>query len=350
MPQAYAGTWYVLVYGDTISTPGNYGLQVTTSGMFLTSVTPNYHGASADAVLTLSGAGFDPTTVVSLVSSNGTAYSNNLVSVDSFTQITATVPSNSVPPGRYTVRLSQPDGDLSELVDAFEMQATAVAKLELKLIVPSAIGRHATATFFVEYANTGNAAIPAPIIVLHGTEQAFLTLKHNIVTQGFWTSAQPEGFSDTIQFLAQGDTPGFLQPGESKRVPVYYAGLKAPWSWRPTTEFRLGWLPADASLVGAIGGFQQVNPDDYTIDWAALRVGMRPASIDTGAWDIIWANFVEGAGNTWFDYVRMLAHRAYYLSRNSPIAMETALCVGPIHPHGAACASPADGDNRGHTC
>ena len=318
---AYAGTWYILVYGDTIITPSDFSLEVTTPGMYVNSVSPDSCGSSADSVLTLTGAGFDSSTTVAFISTNGVAYSNCLISIDSFTQLTVTIHSNSVPPGLYTVRVSQTDGDISSLTNALTVEANAQGVLETRLIVPSSLGRHATATLFVEYANTGNAAMPAPLLVLSGTERPFLTLHNNIVTEGFWTSAQPAGFSDKVQFLASGSTPGILQPGETVRVPVYYAGLQQPWSWNPTTSFSLGWLPTDFSQVPVVNGVQIVNPNNYIVDWASLKSGMRPASIDAGAWDIIWANFTADAGSTWFNYVQMLARRAFYLSRNTPIPL-----------------------------
>ena len=61
--------------------------------------------------------------------------------------------------------------------------------------------------------------MPAPLLVLaptqSGNEGAFLTLDSSLVAQGLWTSATPDGFSHSIQFLGSGQTPGTLLPGES---------------------------------------------------------------------------------------------------------------------------------------
>jgi hypothetical protein len=245
----------------------------------------------------------------------------------------------------HTVRLSQPDGDVSELADDFEMQPEAQAKLEMRLTVPSALGRHATATFILEYANTGNAAMPAPLLVLKGSERPFLTLHNNIVTEGFWTSAQPAGFSDSVQFLGSGSSPGILQPGESRRVPIYYAGLQTPWTWNPTVQFCTGVLPASRDLhfepnynaacdsllgppMAPAGGSLKsaksadaqaehgsASPFDLSVDWPTLKQQMRPPSISPEAWDILWANFISQVGTTWYDYTRMLDANLAYLGR-----------------------------------
>ena len=305
VPSAYSGNWYALVYGDSISTPGGFTVQATTSGMFLTSVTPDRHGNSADAILTLTGAGFDPTSIVSLVSSNGVAYANNVVSVDSFTQITASIPSNSVPPGLYTVRVSQPDGDVSSLTNAFTLQPGAEAKLETRVIVPAQVGYHALATIWVEYQNSGNAAMPSPLLELGATQNgqpgAWLTLTDHRLVQGFWTSATPEGFAHSVQFLASGAIPGLLQPGESGRVPVYYAGWQEPWDRSyPPIYFNLGVLTADNTNF---------------VDWAALKDNMRPSSLTAEQWEPVFWNLVQQTGLTWGDYVKMLNDNARYLYR-----------------------------------
>jgi hypothetical protein len=70
--------------------------------------------------------------------------------------------------------------------------------------------------------------MPAPLLIVAGHQndqsQALLTLDKSRLSQGFWTSAVPEGFSNTVKMLGSGAIPGILQPGESGRIPVYYAG------------------------------------------------------------------------------------------------------------------------------
>jgi hypothetical protein len=243
------------------------------------------------------GAGFEPGVTVSLVASDGVTYSNALVEVQSATRLTASYAAGAVPPGLYSVQVAKPGGDADTLLNALEIVSGGMPKLETRLIVPGTVGRHALATLYVEYANTGDAPMPAPLLVVHGTERPFLTLQQQLLTQGFWTSARPEGFSETVQLLASGTSPGLLQPGESFQVPVYFAGLQQPWSWNANVEFTLGVLTAD-------------NSDPA--DWSSLKGGMKPASISAEAWDSIWASFVRQVGTTWGDYVKMLDDNAAY--------------------------------------
>src|SRR5206468_11288682 len=70
-------------------------------------------------------------------------------------------------------------------------------------------------------------------------QKALLTLAPSLVKEGLWSSTTvPAGFSNTIQILATGGTPGLLQPGESIQVPIYYAGWQVPWDIPAYPNFR----------------------------------------------------------------------------------------------------------------
>jgi len=303
VPTAAPGSWYVLVYSESVQSPGPFSLLASTSTIFLTGITPDHAGSAADSTLTLTGAGFDRTTRVSLVASDGTTYDASAVAVDLPTQITATFRAGAVPPGLYSVRAQQPGGDMSVLPNAFRVVAGGQPHLNTDIVVPSFIGNHIVATIYVDYSNTGNVAMPAPLLVFKPTRDgrlgAILTLDQSRVYDGFWTSALPDGFSNTIQILASGATAGVLQPGESVRVPVYYAGWQQPWNGS-TINFDLQVL---------------TNDDSRTIDWDALKDGLRPPSINAQAWDPIYANLISLTGNTWGAYVSMLDNNASYLGR-----------------------------------
>jgi len=305
VPMAYAGTWYILVYGSYVSTVSNYTLLATTGDVMLAGVTPVRYGISNASVLTLTGAGFDTTTNVALVNGNGTVRTASVISVDSFTQITATFNLTDLTTGLYTLRASSLGGGTSELTNAFEILPAGEAKLETNLILPSQMGYHMPATIYIEYENTGNESMPAPIISLtatqNGREGAFLTLDPTLMGNGFWTSAEPAGFSHSIQVLASGATPGVLQPGESGRVPVYYAGWQQPWDWKyPPLMFGLGVVTSDDTTV---------------INWDEQKDLMKPGTMNAEAWDALFANFVAIAGDTWGDYVKMIDDNAIYLGQ-----------------------------------
>ncbi len=304
VPAATSGTWYVMVYGASVSGEGDFTLEAIFSQLKITGVVPNSNPSTTEAVLAISGAGFYGAMAVELVAADATAYPGDAVEIDSFSQITATFAADSVPAGVYSIRISR-GGDSDTLANAFEVLSAGEAKLETDLIVPSQLGYHGTATIYVEYRNAGNASMPAPLLVLtatqNGREAAFLTLQAVRLMEGFWTSAEPEGFSHSIQILASGEVPGVLQPGESFRVPVYYAGWQQPWNFSyPPFHFSLGVLKTD---------------DTTPVNWSELKSEMKPSSMSSEAWDATWATLVAQLGNTWGDYVKMLGDNARYLGR-----------------------------------
>ena len=305
MSCATVGSWYVLVFGDDIHTPGTFTLRASSANILLLSVTPNRGGRNLENTLTLGGAGFDASCSVALLAGDGTAYPATRRDVDSFTQVTATFAPGTLPVGAYSVRVAQTGGAVSTLSNTFTVLEVGEARLATAPIVPATMGYHAVATAYAEYRNDGEVAMPAPLLVLtaeqNGRAGAFLSLSPNRLVEGFWTSADPEGFSHSVQILASGQTPGVLQPGESVRVPVYYAGWQQPWDMEyPGVEWKLGVLKSD---------------DTTPVDWAALKDSMKPASISVEAWDALWPAFTAQVGTTWGDYARMLADNAAYLGR-----------------------------------
>jgi len=52
-----------------------------------------------------------------------------------------------------------------------------------------------------------------------------MTLNPALKTSLTHASTPPAGYSQSIEILASGATPGLLAPGESVRVPVYTVGL-----------------------------------------------------------------------------------------------------------------------------
>ena len=135
-----------------------------------------------------------------------------------------------------------------------------------------------------------------------------------------------DGFSDTVQILGSGATPGLLQPGEHMRVPVYYVGLAPPYtSLDLQVDFNLTTLaPNNASAI----------------DWSLLQNELRPPGIGVDAWGTVFANLTTHVGSTWGDYVKMLADNAQYLGRLGQrvvdvsqlwsFEMQQAIGLGPI--------------------
>ncbi len=173
-----------------------------------------------------------------------------------------------------------------------------------KVVVPNPVTSDAASTVYVDYSNTGKVAVPAPILVLtasQGSSQGgFLSLDPTLAGLGYNANATPAGFSNTVQFLASGATPGMLEPGETIQVPVYYAGWLSS-QWNPN-------LPVNFSLT-------EVGTDDSDpIDWSTVASGLQLGSINDTAWDAISPILATNIGSTWGQYVQTLDNDASYLA------------------------------------
>ena len=307
VPTANAGTWYVLVYGESIpSASGSFTVQAASNDVFLSGSPTFARDAAGNTVLTVNGAGFNGGSVISLIGGNGTVYSAISSSPDLPTQMTATFATATLPVGTYSVKVTQANGFTAQLPSSVFIQRGS-PMLTTSIEVPNPIGRHVAATLYVNYANTGTAPMPAPLLVLgaknpSGLEGAFLTLDASLQSAGFWTSANPAGYSQSVQILASGATPGVLAPGESIRVPVYYAGwITTQWDGvNPYLNFSLKAIETDNATA---------------VYWPSKEALMQPANISAAAWHIMFANLFPQLGNSAGGYVQMLDNQASYLGR-----------------------------------
>ncbi|MBX3440753.1 MAG: RHS repeat protein, partial [Planctomycetaceae bacterium] len=241
-------------------------------------------------------------------SAGGVPLTAQTVSLDSTTRITATFNLNGIPVGSYSLRVSLPSGATATRPNAFTVEPEGQPNLVTRLIMPPVLGRfNAQSTIYVEYANTGNAAMAAPILTVRsadpdGSDKPLLSLDSRVLTTAAWSNVTPPiGFGDSVQLYANGSTPGVLQPGERIQVPIYFAGLARPW------DLTDGIIELEIRISSA--------NDSTPIDWSVLLPTLRPAWIRDDAWAGVGANLRAQIGSTWGEYIQMLSQNAAYLSR-----------------------------------
>ena len=280
----------------------------------LAAVTPSYFSAGSTATITLTGAGFDQATSVALIPAVGpsTKYTPTNVSLDSFTQLTATFNLSLVPEGLYSVIVTRADGTSSELTAAFTVTSPAAGHLVTQLILPSAMGRHISSTIYVEYSNTGGQALPAP-------------LSGAVRTTG--DRRRPNDHQPAVTH-AQSRAPGFglLDFGCACRLLANrsdprdrYGGPGLARAGR--IDHRPGLLRRDgaalelqrAELRLCLAGLR--TGDRTTLNWSSLQSSLQPSGMPTAAWDAIYAGLTSQIGDTWGDYVQMLDDNAAYLGQ-----------------------------------
>ena len=112
VPSAAPGTWYILVRGVG-PVASSFTIAATGTPIQLTAVTPSrarrHHGHAG-----LDGLGIQRHDTVSLLPA-GSPHAASSVTLDTFTQLTATFDLTSVPQGVYSVVVNNPGGSTSEL-------------------------------------------------------------------------------------------------------------------------------------------------------------------------------------------------------------------------------------------
>ena len=326
---ARPGTYYVLAYDDFVQADGTYSLAAQSAPFIVTGMTPTTAGNGFDTTLKFTGAflvsqqapqsgpgvsNIDNQPTLQFIGSGGIAfpaapipiYSTAALDSTGLPIVAATLPAHILPAGDYSVRITDKNGYSVTVPTTFKVVDGGVAVLHTEVIVPNPVGYHISSTIYVKYSNDGNAAMPAPLLVVtafqKGLEGAFLTLDPTLVTDGFYTDTNPAGYSQEVQFLASGATPGILQPGETVTVPVYYGGwLHSQWDFsRPPITFVVEQLDTSST-----------DP----IDWPSLKDGLRPGYISADAWNAVFANFVANVGDTVASYQAALDADATYLGQ-----------------------------------
>ena len=293
------GTYYVLAYARTVEgaqTP--YEILADTTDLRLAMVSPAIQGNGADAIFIVEGVGFDAATSFALVTEGGTAYDAATVKVLSSQQLTATFAEGTLPAGWYAARVSGDAGETSERAHTVQILDGGNSLLTVNVAVPVLMGYHLPTTVTVEYANLGDVAMPAPLLVLtaeqNGERRPILTLNPALAGQWFAVADMPEGFDTSVHILADGRLPGILLPGERVSIEVYYGGWLVPWDFHyPPFQFMVS-----------------QTSQDQPIDWDAVRQEILP----DGANPYVWSQFIERVGQTWGDYQQAIRETAQRLA------------------------------------
>jgi hypothetical protein len=305
IPGTQAGTYYIFAYGSSIpdTGPSTFSIKAEYLPMEIYSVDPNkgWNASPFAIAVTISGSRFREGAAV-LLRREGQADVNSVETtfVDTATML-ATFDLSGVAAGSWDLLVINPD--LETVSSSFAVAEGGSGRLETRLILPSALAANRRAVLWIEYTNVGWGPMLAPLLKLHGSQNALLTVDPSLDGRGLRTYDPPPGLTDTVQVLALGSGPdvGVLNPGDSGQIPVYYRGLTFPLDWSlPPIEFDLGILTADNSTP---------------IDWAEVESQMCPCHEDPNVWDEAFLQLQAQIGTTWGDYVAALADNARIRAR-----------------------------------
>jgi uncharacterized repeat protein (TIGR01451 family) len=176
--------------------------------------------------------------------------------------------------GLYDVTVIWPDITQDSLAGAFEITSSGIGpRLEAHLIAPEAVRFGRKSTVWLEYENTGDADMPAPLFTIKGNCQLSLNNK------------EIEGEMAQVLGIGNSVVPGILGVGESRRIPVYFV----------------------VPFYGNANFTLSVTRDsDQAIDWPAQKDLMKPPYMDQWEWDALWPDLIARLGDTWTQYLEVL--------------------------------------------
>ena len=293
---------YIMLKTRTNSTAQQYSydLIVQSVPLSISAVSGAMQGNTDNSVFDIRGVDLTPDTKAYLMSADGEKF-EAVVSFVNTNRIIATVSAGTLAAGKYTLFISngeetvQSDSDITIISDA-------KPEFDITYTMDPYINWNNTATMEITYANTGNAAMDAPLVIIHpyrndGKDGAFLTFDKSIVKRGFWTSTKPVGFEYSLSFLATGSMPGTLEANSGTQTQkVYYAGWKTPW---PSIDITIDWNLSciTSESTEALDWNDVFSNSDYSDSYQQTLVN----------------SFNTSVGNTWGSYVKMLNQNLRYI-------------------------------------
>jgi RHS repeat-associated protein len=281
VPSTRAGTYYIMAYASEGSSA--FSLEASVLEFSIQDIAPVQGSNQGQVTVTLEGAKFPVNGEVSLLAEDGSTLltASRVWWVDSST-LWATFDLRGVATGVYDIRI-EGDGQMTQASDAFTVNDKPAGELKIDLQVPSSLRPSSNGTVVIEYVNDGDTDIVAPLIGLTADYASFKA-----------PDASTFG-GNSLQFYAinREGPAGILTPGARGSIQVAFM-----------PSIGDGRVSFSAFAVGG----------DIPIDWEALQDAYRPAHVEADAWDVLWEEFKTSIGDTFTDYMAVMADNASHLS------------------------------------
>ena len=283
IPSTRGGTYYVLVYGDNVTSGApSYSIVADTLEFSITDLRTNLGSNKGQSTIRISGAKFTPNDVASLIGEDGTQRQASKIWWKNSTELWATFDLQGLSTGAYDVKVN--NATQAAILDgAFTVTAGELGRLESQFNLPSALRPGQAGVVTVTYANAGETDIVSPLLVLSAINANLQLLDGSL--------------SDNYQFLAVGSEgpAGILAPGERGTLSLVF---------QPTVS------TGEVNL-----NLRSLSAGDQPLDWSEIKDNSRPGFISDEAWEGIWNNFTASVGTTPQEYVAALADNANSFSQ-----------------------------------
>ena len=282
---AESGTYYLGVFSpDPTSAGEDFRVLAQEKERYLSDVAPDSAGNAGEATLVVRGLSFPEDAEVELRGSGLPTLTPYSVTVASPTTIWARFDLNGATLGRYDLAVEWPGDGEEVLSEAFEITVGIGPKLTVELEGPEAVRTGRNYVFWLQYANTGDADMPAPFLLMESAAGAPMSL-----------SRRGEYGTEALEILGtSSDGPAdLLPPGAEHRVPIYFTSVDG------LNQFDL----------------QVADPDQTPIDWSAAEAAMRPEDWSNEVWQPLFDALKSRLGSTYDDYHQALLTEANRSSR-----------------------------------
>ena len=324
------GSYYVMVAGNSVDGIEGFALTAHTVDFSVSHITPDYGSNLGSVTLTLDGAKFNALEQVKVVASDGTERVATQVRWVNGTELWATFDLRGLAVGAYDVTVGDAVQGASTLAKAFQVTNGPAGQASVSLVLPQYLRAGQTGVVQVDYANTGQTDIAAPIVDL-STAQALLS------------GAGITGSSGEVTFLGMNASgpAGILQPGASGSVSFSYTPVNP--TGHEKINFTAGVVPATVPISpGTLQGSSTAV--DWASVWNGLEATLRPATVDAADWNNVWSGFVGLVGTTTASVIQALSGVATELSQVGQPTNDIPTLLGfeLLQASGALAAGPPD--------
>ncbi len=274
------GTYYVVVYGAVVPNGEAFTLSAALASFAVDSVSPVAGSNAGQVTITISGTDFDSASHPRLIDSNNQTIEPTQVFFSNPGQILATFDLRGHAMGAADVQVVSSSNVVKTLTDGFVIDAGNPGELDYSLTVPDRVRLGRNFSIIVEYRNTGETDLLAPLMVLSTDGSDQLSLSSDLTD-----------LATSIQILAVNPDglAGVLPPGATGRIEVFAKSIGGG-----TDTIELG-----------LGGF-----GNGAIPWNTYEAMLRPADITDQEWGPLFVQFKQDIGSQYSDYLAALSRGA----------------------------------------
>jgi len=283
VPDTQAGQYYAMVFGANLSGSENFTISASIAGFGITSISPARGSNTGTVTISITGSQFDANSQPRLIdSAGGTVLPTEVFFTDSG-HLAATFDLTGRPAGAADVQVVNTGNNTTTLPDALNVVAGTAGKLVTSITSSGQVRLGRDFIAYLEYTNTGDTDLIAPIVRVLTGGQTQLSLDPNRV-----------GLSDDLELIAinPNGPAGVLPPGATGRIPIY------------------GRAVANGDDVLRV---EVASYPNTPIDYDALESSIRPPDVTNAEWTPLFNQLKTQLGTTWTSYLAQLSRNASLL-------------------------------------